>query len=135
MKNPAESLTQDEVRGLFTHSGNHGATITFSREFPNVVCVLNRFGSCFDVNFSNSLQRFVQICEENGVRLDMAACRPVKAVDLEPARELEEAVDRHVEAMEAGKAPVETEISVESTDRVQELARESKKQSKKKGAA
>ena len=49
---------------------------------------------------------------------------------------VDEAVDQHLDAMETSKASVETDIKPESTDKIQDLARDSKKQSKKKvGAA
>jgi hypothetical protein len=132
MIDPHRPLTQNEVRGLFTRSPGHGATIRFSKEFPNVVCVLNRNGHAFDLNFHVGLQRLVQICDEQGVTLDPHAAADVAPLELTDAREAEEALDLQEHAFE-GTGAVETDITPDTVDARQEVARAAKP--KKKGAS
>lgn len=68
------------VRGLFTHSYGHNATIQFNRHFPNIVCVLQGNGHSFDVNFTVGPKRLVEISRDNDVLLDPSACRPVALI-------------------------------------------------------
>ena len=108
------SLTQDEVRGLFTHSQNTKvASISFSKQYPTVVHVLTANGHAFDSNFGVGLKRLIEMCRDQGVNLQAEACRPVAAVTLPEPRELEEALDRQEETIHAGQAPVEAPLALE----------------------
>lgn len=76
-------ITQDHVRGLFTHTQGCRATITFDKQFPNIVHVRAANGHEFDANFSVGLDKFIQNCDDQGVKLDRDAAVAVPPMQLE----------------------------------------------------
>jgi hypothetical protein len=132
-------LNQELVRGLLTNSnGTNIASFSFSKEFPNVVSILTTAGHRFDTNFTVGLKRFIEICKDEGVHLQYEACRPMKAVELPKARDVEEALDQQDKAVATDKAleaPVSPEVTEGRQTRVKGQTAPKKTKAEKKAKA